>query len=253
MNDSCLFRLALSLLALSLCPGAARAGTLSVIEKSRWVEIEHVFDGDTVRTKKGEKIRLLGINTPEIAHDKQPGQTLGNEAGQRLRELVLGKTVRLRLDKERRDKYGRTLAHIYLRDHRWINEVLVREGFAHVYTFAPNFRGARKLLLAEAEARQARRGIWRTARFQVLDSELATSLHIGQFRTVEGTVSKSGPWQFRLSKLNISIPRAYRRWFKTAPALENGLRIRVRGMIRASPGDRLFLAVHSPFDMEIIR
>ncbi|MFQ5519572.1 MAG: thermonuclease family protein, partial [Mariprofundus sp.] len=134
-----LHRIKLSaLICLLLISAGADAGTLSVIGQARWVSVASVFDGDTFRTSSGEKVRLLGINTPEIAHGSQPGQAYASKAARRLSSLIGGKSVQLRTDKEKRDKYGRTLAQVYLRDGQWVNRILVEEGLAQVYTFAPN-------------------------------------------------------------------------------------------------------------------
>jgi len=128
------------------------AGSLSWVSQDRWVTVNRIIDGDTFNTRKGEKIRLLGINTPEIQHDSSPAQPLGKEASSALKTLIAGQQVRLSFDKEKKDKYGRTLAHVYLRNGLWVNAELVRQGFAHVYTFVPNIREAQKLVKIEQEA-----------------------------------------------------------------------------------------------------
>jgi len=230
------------------------AGTFSQIGSSRWVTVAHVYDGDTFKTRSGEKVRLLGINTPEIAHSSSPGEPLGIKAKQELQSLLQNKLVQLSFDEERRDDYGRLLAHVYLRNGTWINGRMVEAGLAHVYTFAPNFRHTEKLLELERLARSNRLGIWRSDRFSVLAAGSVDEGTIGQFRVVRGriaSVSKNG-WGFRLGNLSISIPRAHRKWFKSIPALKKGDRIVVRGKIRTSNRGRLFLALHSPFDLEIM-
>ena len=143
-KPSCITRLILSLF-LFLAASSVEAGTLSVVGQQRWVQIVHVHDGDSLRTAKGEKIRLLGINAPEVANQGQPGQILGDEAKQYLIKLVDGKLVQLKTDKEKQDIYGRTLAQVYLRNGIWVNAQMVSEGLAYVYTFAPNFRWTSKL------------------------------------------------------------------------------------------------------------
>jgi len=210
------------------------AGTLSVVGQNRWVQVAHVYDGDTLRTAKGERIRLLGINSPEVPHNDQPGQSMGDEAKQRLTELVDGKLVQLKMDKEKQDVYGRTLAHVYLRNGTWVNAQMVREGLAYVYTFAPNFRRVSELLQAEIEARNNKRGIWRTERFRVLDGKSISKRHIGQFRVARGTVSTIQKWKFRLDKLWVSVPQKYRHWFKNGLLAHNGQKVTIRGTIRLS-------------------
>ncbi|MDX8376802.1 MAG: thermonuclease family protein [Mariprofundales bacterium] len=244
------------LLSLIFAP-MAMAGTLSIVSSSRYVHVGKVIDGDTFRTDKGEKIRLLAINTPEVAHGRQAGQPLGKKASKQLRSLIEGKNVLLRFDEEKKDRYGRTLAHVYLPNDIWVNGELLRLGLAHVYTFAPNFRYVDELLKIEANAMQARRGLWQHERFAKLDANKISSQNIGQYRVIDGIVrniSRNG-FGFKLAnnKLKITIPRKYRQYFTNQPKLSNGLRVRVRGMIRASrDGNELYLAIHSPYDLKVL-
>ena len=238
------------LICLLFLSSAAHAGTLSVVGKTRWVTVTQVFDGDTFRTRTGEKIRLLGINTPEVAHHDQAGQPYGKEAKRRLVSLIAGKSVLLRMDKEKRDKYGRTLAQVFLRNGGWINKQLVAEGLAHVYTFMPNSYWAAALLKAEKRARKEMAGIWKTDAFRILSAKDLGPRHIGQFRLVRGYVKSSQPWQFKLGKLQVSVPRNYRQWFHTSQLPKTGDKVIVRGKVRTSATGQLYLALHSPFDLE---
>jgi len=232
----------------------AQAGTLSVIGEKRWVRVAYVYDGDTFKSASGEKVRLLGINTPEIMHGSEPGQVMGNEATQALKRMIAGKTVRLAFDRERRDTYGRTLAQVYLHNGTWVNGEMVRLGLAHVYTFTPNLRWAGSLLELERPARKQHLGIWNTKRFSVIPADQVKKSHIGQFHVVTGTINhiNRNGFGFRLAGLNISIPRKYRVWFKSPPRLRTGQAVTVHGMIRAGRKGSLYLALHSPFDLETL-
>ena len=241
-------------LLLLLIAAPAQAGTLSVVGRDTWAEVKQAFDGDTFRTTDGEKVRLLGINTPEVAHGTERGEPLGNKARDFLKSLIEGKLVRLKQDKEKRDSYGRLLSHVYLHDGTWVNGVMISEGLAFTYTFTPNLHFASDLLRLEKAARDQNLGIWGTSRFRILQSSSVGNRHIGQFRLVQGKVSqidKKG-YGFRLGSLNISIPRKYRSYFKQAPNIRKGQQVLVRGTIRTS-SNKLFLALHSPFDLEIIQ
>lgn len=246
--------LLLIFIMLSVAAPAQAAGSFSVIGKDIWVQVGKVYDGDTFRTKDGEKVRLLGINAPETAHGTEPGQPLGQKAKQALQRIIRGKIVRLKQDVERRDMYGRLLAQVYLKNGHWVNGDLVENGHAFVYTFTPNLRWAAALLRLEKKARVKKLGIWGISRFRELQAGRASNRHIGQFRLVRGKVSKprKNGFGFRLGALNISIPRKYRPYFKTPPQLHAGQHIIVRGTIRASNG-KLYLALHSPFDLEIVQ
>ena len=247
------------LIAASLLFGLAfaaqiEAGTFSQIGTSRWVTVSMIYDGDTFKTASGEKIRLLGINTPEVARDDKPGEPLAEQATQQLKRLIQGKTVRLEFDDDRKDRYGRMLAHVYLRDGRWINSKMIELGLAHSYTFAPNFKHSADLLKRERAAREKKLGIWGTPQFKPLQSSAVDKTHIGQFRVVSGipsSIQKKG-WGFKLNHLSVSIPKAHRKWFKSAPSLKHGSHVIVRGKIRISSRSKLYLALHSPFDLEII-
>ncbi len=234
-----------------LCFNAAhvQAGTLSVVGQSRWVQVAHVFDGDTFRSRSGEKIRLLGINAPEIAHANQPAQAYGEKAKRRLRALILNQSVQLRLDRDKRDKYGRVLAQVYLRDGRWVNKIMLREGLAHVYTFAPNFYWADALLKAERMARSDMRGMWKSERWRILDASDINNKHIGQFHLLRGYVNGVRPWRLRLGKLTITVPRDSRQWFVRADLPKKGQKVIVGGVIRVSSTGNMFLSLHSPYDL----
>jgi len=229
------------------------AGTLSVISRDIWVNVDKVYDGDTFRTKDGEKVRLLGINAPEVTHGTEPGQPFGREAKQALQQIIGGKIVRLKQDIEHRDMYGRLLAQVYLENGHWVNGDMTEGGYAFVYTFTPNLRWAPALLRLEKKARSKKLGIWNSSRFRMLSSKNIGRRHIGQFRLVEGRAAnpaKNG-FGFRLGRLHISIPRKYRAYFRTPAQPHAGQRVIVRGTIRSSAG-KLYLALHSPFDLEIV-
>ena len=138
------------------------------------VRIAEVLDGDTVATEEGERIRLLGIDAPEFA-DPVP-HPLAAEARDRLAALVGGRVVTLAFDQERRDVYGRTLAHIattamgatgpeaeagdVLDARVLVSELMLREGLASIYIKLPNLLFRARLAAAQREAVAARRGIW---------------------------------------------------------------------------------------------
>jgi endonuclease YncB( thermonuclease family) len=245
------FSLGIILLLTMLMTGNAQAGTLSIVETDKWVRVEKVFDGDTFRTTQGEKVRLLGINAPEITHGTEPGEPMGRRAATLLRQLILGRTVRLKTDVIRRDAYTRLLAQVYLRDGTWINARMVKDGMAYVYTFVPNVRWAKELITYEKEARKQRVGIWNTNRFRILSANEVKTRHVGQFRLIQGRVldvQKNG-YGFRMGKLYVTVPRVYRQYFESGLNIRRGMSVLVHGTIRAHEG-KWFLALHSPTDLE---
>jgi endonuclease YncB( thermonuclease family) len=154
-----------------------------------WEKIDHVLDGDTFVTASGETVRLLGINTPEPTGGKRPGEEGGDEASAYAKQWLTGKNVRLVTQETPRDRYGRLLAHAYLKDGTWVNGHLIATGLAHVYSFADNRALIRDLLILEHNARQAGKGLWASPRWQPRQAETCCQREdIGYFHLVQGTV-----------------------------------------------------------------
>jgi micrococcal nuclease len=128
--------------------------------------VTKVSDGDTFWVSypsgKEEKIRLIGINTPE---SRRTGRTemeyFGKEAAAYARKLLLNKQVRLEFDVQKYDRYKRTLAYAYLESGTMVNALLIKEGYAQVATYPPNVRYQSLFQRLEREARTARRGLWK--------------------------------------------------------------------------------------------
>ncbi|MGR9114488.1 MAG: thermonuclease family protein [Gammaproteobacteria bacterium] len=125
-----------------------------------FTHIKQVYDGDTVLLADGRKIRLLGINTPEIEGRNKTEEAGGEEAKRWLNDKFNGTRIRLVHDVEQQDKYGRTLAHLFTERKQHINLELVREGLATVNIYPPNLQYAQALISAQNEAEAAGRGIW---------------------------------------------------------------------------------------------
>ncbi len=121
--------------------------------------VARVIDGDTIVLENGERIRYIGIDTPETKHPSKPVEYYGKEATEANRKLVEDKTVRLEFDAQERDKYGRLLAYVYV-DTIFVNAELVRQGYAKVSTYPPNVKYQDVFLELEHEAREKRRGLW---------------------------------------------------------------------------------------------
>lgn len=127
--------------------------------KSEIFRVTRVIDGDTVEIEGGERVRYIGIDTPETVDPRQPIQCFGVEASKKNKELVEGKTVRLEKDVTDRDKYGRLLRYVWV-DDLFVNLELVKQGFATSYSYPPDIKHQAEFLAAEREAREAGRGLW---------------------------------------------------------------------------------------------
>lgn len=114
-----------------------------------------VIDGDTIVLLNEERVRYIGMDTPEM----RPIEPWAVEATEANRELVERKMVRLVLDVQERDQYGRLLAYVYVND-TFVNAELVRRGLATVVTYPPNVRHEQHFLELQREAREAGRGMW---------------------------------------------------------------------------------------------
>ncbi|TWU14158.1 Thermonuclease precursor [Symmachiella macrocystis] len=122
--------------------------------------VKRAVDGDTLLLANGNRVRLIGVDTPETKHPDLPVQPFGPEASEYTRNRVQGKRVRLEFDKEREDDYGRILAYVYIND-ELLNEELIRGGYGRAITHFP-FSAAKKRLFRQAEqdAKREHRGIW---------------------------------------------------------------------------------------------
>jgi micrococcal nuclease len=125
--------------------------------------VSDVVDGDTIHVGRGWRrttVRLIGVDTPETVHPEKPVQFFGPEASAFTRRSLQGKWVRLEFEPlDRIDRYGRLLAYVYMEDGTFFNRELVHKGYARAYTRF-DFRYKKDFLLAQAEARQARLGLW---------------------------------------------------------------------------------------------
>ncbi|MGD0336701.1 MAG: thermonuclease family protein [Candidatus Omnitrophota bacterium] len=139
------------------------------------VLVERAVDGDTLKLAGGERVRLIGIDTPEMHEssklyrdarrsslDVETIKRLGRRAYEFTRGFVEGKRVRLEFDVEKRDKYDRLLAYVYLKeDGSFLNARIVEEGFASLMTIPPNVKYADLFLRLYQEARRNQRGLWK--------------------------------------------------------------------------------------------
>jgi micrococcal nuclease len=130
-------------------------------EDTAWVRVRWVADGDTIVLEDGRHVRYIGLDCPEIDHANHRATPLGVAARDLNRKLVEGSQLRLVFDRDRFDRYGRTLAYVHRRDGRFINAELLEQGYAWVLPRYPNFAQAQALLAVQRVAMQAGRGLWR--------------------------------------------------------------------------------------------
>jgi micrococcal nuclease len=143
-------------LALLLIASVAGAGPLEGT-------VVRVVDGDTIHVRLGErveKVRYIGVNTPEVHHPRKGEEPGGRQALAVNRTLVDGRAVRLETDVQSHDRYGRLLAYVWVGE-VMVNAELLRRGYAQVMTVPPNVRHQALFVKLQRDAREAERGLWR--------------------------------------------------------------------------------------------
>ena len=136
--------------------------------------VKRVVDGDTLLLGNGQRVRLIGIDTPEVhisdrlyyqaqrnKTDIQTVLSLGKKSSQFTRRLVEGKRVRLEFDLEKHDKYGRLLCYVFLLDGTFVNAKIVEDGYASLLTISPNLKHTDLFRELYREAREYKRGLWK--------------------------------------------------------------------------------------------
>ena len=158
-------RLYIILLSTSVLLNNSQCHTPGKKKTRLYYTVTRVVDGDTFwidnGTEKGEKIRLIGVDAPESRRTsrKEVGY-FGRESKRYLSNLLLNQEVSIAYDVDHTDRYGRTLAYVYLKDGTFVNAELVKQGYAMVMTVPPNVKYAEEFARFQAEARQHNRGLW---------------------------------------------------------------------------------------------
>lgn len=124
------------------------------------IEVKRVIDGDTIELSDDTVVRLIGVDTPESVHpDADRNTEYGEIASLWMSEKLSGRFVRLGYDIATTDKYGRTLAYVYL-DGEMLEDMLLEEGYAREMTVFPNIKYSLRFKLRENEAREKGSGFW---------------------------------------------------------------------------------------------
>lgn len=122
-------------------------------------KVTRVIDGDTFEIEGGIKIRLIGMDTPEMKNKNKTIDCFAVEAKKKMESLVGGKEVVLVKDVSETDKYGRLLRYVYLGD-EMVNDTLLKEGYAKISTFPPDVKFKDVFLSSERQAREVKAGLW---------------------------------------------------------------------------------------------
>lgn len=159
-----------------------------------------VQDGDTLLLADGRRLRLIGVNTPELGRDGRKPEPGALAARDRLRQLLFTsqQQVQLRFDRERQDRYGRLLAHVFLGDGRNLTQTLLAEGAGAQLVVPPNTWQAACYQTAADAARSDRRGVWALPSHQAQPVENLTlrseGFHVIHGRVIHVGQSASAVW-----------------------------------------------------------
>ncbi|RMG53784.1 MAG: thermonuclease family protein [Gammaproteobacteria bacterium] len=236
--------LAGALLALGLAAQADCSDGRLPHETDARLKVTRVFDGDTVQLEDGRRLRLIGINTPELGHGRGPDEPVARAARDEV-ERLLGKgdaPLLLEYGEDTYDHYGRLLAHAFLPDGRSLQVLLLRKGLAAAVTVPPNLRHAECYFASEAAARKAKRGVWKVAALGPVKAR-RLPLDARGFRILRGTVTGVSR-QRRATRLSLDgrvdllIYHDERRNFTQAPEALKGRRVEVRGWLSGGKGRR---------------
>ncbi len=219
-------------------------------------KIRYIHDGDTLRLNDGRKIRLIGINTPELAHDGKPAETFAFEAKNALKSLFKNdKSIALVHGKDKKDRYGRLLAHAFLTDGQNVQATLLKQGVANAITMPPNTLFASCYLEMERYARCNNKGLWKNT--SILEAKNLKNQHKG-FHLVKGKVesinsNSKGIWLNLDNKLTIGIRPDNQSLFDIK-ALNGMLNqtIIVRGWLnKSNKSTPFYLRLHHPQSLQL--
>lgn len=262
----------------SVPKASSSSSTTSAVAARMPASLVRVVDGDTivVRLSGGseERLRYIGIDTPELTHPDKRVQRMAQEAAKRNAALLAGGPLQLERDVQERDQYGRLLAYVWAGE-VFVNLELVREGFATVYTVPPNVRYVEDFLRAQQAAREARLGLWASDFSEDTANQTKAVVqwyeaaeHLGERTTVEGPVV-GATWakNARGSPTFLDLGRRYPDparftvliWGENRPAFSQapesmymGRVIRVTGEISSYKGV-MQMVVRDPDQIEVVK
>ena len=225
------------------------AKTVNIKPGYDFYSVKTVYDGDTVVLEDGRKIRLLGINTPEVQHKDKMAEAGGEDAKAWLVNKLQHARVRLEFDFEKTDKYGRTLAHLFTEKKGHINLSLVNAGLATTSIYPPNLLYVNELLASENKAEQDKLGIWQRPEYAAIPvGNLTEAGHPGWSRLVGKVVTiRNTPKSIYLVFSSLFEARIERKWQSLFPDVNDylGKTVEVRGWL-SSNRKHLSLLIRHP-------
>ncbi len=224
--------------------------------------IKSVHDGDTVKLVDGRKIRLIGINTPELARSGKTEQAFASDARDQLKQLIAASDNRVKLvyGKERLDRYQRTLAHLFLPNDQNLQLALLQRGLATASAYPPNVAFTDCYQLAEQIARSKSLGIWSDDDYATKNSTELTAdtqgYHIISGQVERVSESDKGIWLFLQGGLMIGIrTEDLPNFDKTRLKSLTNKNVTVRGWLhpkkKTKKGVRFYMRLRHPTAIEV--
>lgn len=196
------------------------------------VSVRSVTDGDTLRLTDGRRLRLAGINTPEIGRDGKASEPWAQAARRELLALVDGESLQLKVGDDPRDHYGRTLGYLFDSHGRSVEARLLQAGLGYAIVIPPNAALADCYLAAERDARQARRGLWQTDVVLPVGALADGGFHLLRGRVVAVTQTRQALWIDLDGPLTLRLERRDLIHFSAPPDADwVGRELEVRGWV----------------------
>ena len=219
--------------------------------------VAFVYDGDTLRLDDGRKVRLIGLDTPELGHDGAPSQPFAAQARTALEKMLAAHPyIRLRYDAERQDRYRRTLAHVYLDDGRSVAALLIEQGLATALVVPPDLWNIDCYRAAEQRAWAERSGIWALAAYQPIASTAlaskATGFHLIHGRVTRVSEGRKSVWLTLAGDVSLRIDRNDLHYFSTPPAQLHGRTVIARGWLHPGTDGGSVIRIRHPAALETL-
>ena len=211
------------------------------------VSVSYINDGDTLTLKDDSRIRIIGINAPELGHKDKPDQPLAVQARARMHSYLQSGIALIVYDKERYDKYGRVLAHVFDVQHNNVGAKLIREGLGFAVSIPPNLRYRKCYRAAERHAYRTRRGVWDEPYFNPITVD---KLKHNGFNRVQGCIRRIGKYRdmkylYLSDRFRLLIAGENKHYFETAPfALEKDLCLVATGWVYNRSSYRTMKLLH---------
>jgi len=216
--------------------------------------IQYIHDGDTVKLLDGRKIRLIGINAPEIAHDEHMDEAFALPARDFLRTLLSKHDNRIKLvyGHETQDHYQRTLAHLFLPDGTNIQAQLLASGLVNAITIPPNDRFSNCYQLIEKQAFCEKKGLWSGQILKVADlKDSVTGFRLLKAKLISMQTSNKGLWLILEHGLSLRIATPNQALFNMQKLQSMiGQVVVVRGWLQnkkyPKAGERFYMEIKHP-------